>query len=307
MTNSKKPRSEENFIVKLFKSIIGIISTTLLICSTLITTTPLFIVAIFKIIPLKFIKKPVTSILNSIATLFISLNNTIIKIMMNIKWEVEGLEDLSINKNYLVISNHKSWVDIVVLQKIFNHKIPFLKFFLKQELIKVPILGLAWWALDYPFMKRYTKAEIEKNPNLKGKDIEITKKACEKFKDIPVSVMNFPEGSRFTEEKHTKQNSPFKHLLKPKAGGMGFVLTIMGEHIDEILNVTIVYPQFIAPTFWDFLCGRVNHIKVNIERIPITEKITGDYIGDISYQNTFKKYVNDLWVEKDKIIQKMNG
>src|SRR3546814_9530339 len=109
----------------------------------------------------------------------------------------------------------------------FNRRIPLLKFFLKQELIKVPLLGLAWWALDFPFRKRFTRAEIEANPSLKGKDLETTRKACEKFKEMPTSVMNFFEGTRFTQAKHDQQQSPYEFLLKPKAGGTAFALSAM--------------------------------------------------------------------------------
>ncbi|MEZ4565573.1 MAG: 1-acyl-sn-glycerol-3-phosphate acyltransferase [Desulfobacterales bacterium] len=52
---------------------------------------------------------------------------------MNIRWDVQGLEGFSTDDSYLVISNHRSWTDIFVLQHIFNHRIPFLKFFLKKE------------------------------------------------------------------------------------------------------------------------------------------------------------------------------
>ncbi len=67
---------------------------------------------------------------------------------------MQGVDSLHQRGWYLVSSNHQSWVDILVLQRIFHGRIPFLKFFLKQELIWVPVIGLAWWALDFPFMKR---------------------------------------------------------------------------------------------------------------------------------------------------------
>ncbi|MDP3284275.1 MAG: acyltransferase, partial [Desulfobacterales bacterium] len=188
-----------------------------------------------------------------------------------------------------------------VLQRIFHRKIPFLKFFLKKELIWVPFLGLAWWALDFPFMKRYSKDFIDKYPHLKGKDIEITKKACEKFKTIPVSVMNFVEGTRFTAEKHRRQKSPYANLLNPKAGGVAFVLSAMGEHLDKIVNVTIVYPDGIK-SFWDFLCGRIGEIKVMVETLPVNREIIGDYVNNAEFRENFQKWVNSVWEQKDMQI-----
>ena len=182
----------------------------------------------------------------------------------------------------------------------------FLKFFLKKELIWVPLLGLAWWALDFPFMQRYSKRFLEKNPHLKGKDLEITKQACEKFKSTPISVMNFVEGTRFTAAKHQKQESPYSNLLKPKAGGVAFVLGAMDDVIKNIINVTIVYPKGVK-TFWEFACGKVEEIKVNVEVIPITDEIKGNYEGDTDFRNKFQAWVNSYWERKDNQIDMILG
>ena len=201
----------------------------------------LFVAAFFKlIIPIGEWRKFCNVILIGISTSWISCNNLFMGFMNKVNYEVNGIDNLKMNDWYLVLSNHQTWVDIPVLQKVFNRRIPFLKFFLKKELIWVPFLGLAWWALDFPFMKRYTKEFLEKNPHMKGKDLETTKKACEKFKTMPVSVMNFVEGTRFNPEKHAKQESSHKHLLKPRAAGMAFVLAAMGGQMSSILDVTIV-------------------------------------------------------------------
>ena len=154
----------------------------------------------------------------------------------------QGVESLHPRGWYLVSSNHQSWVDILVLQRIFHGHIPFLKFFLKQELIWVPVIGLAWWALDFPFMKR------GKGQGARQSDLKSTREACEKFKRIPTSVINFVEGTRFTPAKHAKQASPYRHLLKPKIGGLGIALATMGEQFEALLDVTIVYPHG-APRF----------------------------------------------------------
>ncbi len=291
---------------KVKEHITGIVTVVLLIFNTLFWALFLFPVALLKIIPVKMWRKVVNKILDSIACCWIYCNNAGLSITRKIDWQVSGIENLSNKSWYLVIANHQSWTDIVVLQKIFTGKIPFLKFFLKKELIWVPILGLAWWALDFPFMRRYSQSFLLKNPHLKGKDIEITKKACQKFKDIPVSIMNFVEGTRFTQEKHTKQESPYQNLLKPKSGGIGFVFSTMGSMISSILDVTIVYPQGRA-SFWEFLCGKVNVIKVHVEEIPVTDDFVGDYIDDPVFKNTFQQWLNDLWHEKDIRINFMKG
>lgn len=244
--------------------------------------------------------------LDGIATSWISVNSWNLAITNRIKWTVSGLENLKKRDWYLVLANHQSWSDILVLQKVFNRKIPFLKFFIKQELIWVPALGLAWWALDYPFMKRYSREFLEKHPELKGKDIEITRKACEKFKTLPVSVMNFVEGTRFTVDKRDRQKSSYRHLLKPRAAGTAFMLSAMGDYLRHILNVTIVYPGG-ARGLWEFLSGRVSEVRVRIESLPIPQKIKGDYFNDQDFQKQFNEWINNLWADKDRVIEEMQS
>ncbi len=185
---------------------------------------------------------------------------------------------------------------------------PFFKFFLKKELIWVPLLGLAWWGLDYPFMKRYSKAFLAKHPELKGKDLEITKAACELFKRQPVTVVNYLEGTRFSEAKRLEQQSPYKHLLKPKAGGVAFVLAALGEQLDALLDVTIVYPGDQAPGFWALLNGSISRVIIDIRVHELDPALwAGDYENDPVFRETVQAWVNQLWVEKDQRIEQLRA
>ncbi len=283
----------------------GALSFICYIVNTIALTTPLILLSFIKFfIPVRFFTVVLDKLIIGIAMLWISINGLNSKVFNDIRWDVRGLDQLKKRDWYLVISNHQSWVDILVLQKVLNRKVPFLKFFLKKELIWVPFLGLAWWALDFPFMKRYSKKFISANPHLAGKDLESTKLACEKFKHNPVSVMNFVEGTRFTPEKHSRQNSPFTHLLSPKAGGIAFVLGSMGEYLSKIINVTIVYPGK-TPTFWDFISGGVNEIIVDIDVTPIDPELVGDYFGDTEFKDDFCAWLNRLWQEKDEKLNQL--
>jgi hypothetical protein len=49
--------------------------------------------------------------------------------------------------------------------------------------------------------------------------------------------MNFVEGTRFTNDKHKQQSSPYNHLLRPKSGGIAFVLAAMGDYIQNIRQI----------------------------------------------------------------------
>lgn len=265
---------------------------------------PIIILSVFKLIPIRALQTLITKGLDASATGWVTVNTGIQKLFCNYQLHVSGDTELSEKDWYLVLANHQSWTDIVVLQRYFNGKIPFLKFFLKKELIYVPILGLAWWALDFPFMRRYSKSFLAKNPHLKGKDLETTKKACKRFQYKPVSVMNFLEGTRFTPEKHEKQNSPFTNLLKPKSGGIGFVLTVMGEQLHKVVDVTIYYPNKI-PTFWHFLSGRIKDVYMHVNLHEISQDMLGDYSSDPAYKKRIHQWVNGVWQEKEKTLLRL--
>ena len=275
--------------------------------NTIFWLIPIIIGSFLKaLVPLKPWQKFFSYWLDQMASNWVAVNTGIQNTFTPVEYEVDGLEKLKMNEWYLVVSNHQSWVDILVLQRLLHGKIPFLKFFLKKELIYVPFLGIAWWALDFPFMKRYSQAFLKKNPHLIGSDIKTTRKACEKFKHKPVSVMNFIEGTRFTDEKHEKQKSPFKYLLRPKAGGIAFVLDAMGEHLTKVVNVTIHYPDGI-PDFFEFISGKVRKISVNIQTSDVDGQIVGDYFNDKAFKQEFQRWVNQLWLEKDKTLESMNS
>ncbi|RAN80047.1 acyltransferase [Bacillus sp. SRB_336] len=250
------------------------------------------------VVPIRAVRVACSRVLVLIAESWIGVNNWLFDGFTRIRWQIEGLVGLRRDGNYLVLCNHQSWVDIPVLQKVFNRRIPFLRFFLKQQLIWVPLLGLAWWALDFPFMKRYSRETLAKHPELQGKDREATRRACEKFRHMPVSVMNFVEGTRFTPAKHDAQSSPYRYLLRPKAGGLAFVLDAMGDALHAILDITIVYPQG-RPTMLDLIAGRVRDIRVHVRKLPIDPSLRGSYDEDMAFRGRVKLWVNTLWSEKD--------
>ncbi len=276
------------------------------VINTLFWAIPILLGSLVKLIPLKPLQRVCSRFLDSCATGWISTNGLIEQLFHPVKLHIEAMPELSTQEWYMVIANHQSWVDILMLQRLLNDRVPFLKFFLKQQLIYVPVLGLAWWALDFPFMRRYTTAQLKKNPKLKGKDIEITRKACAKFKHNPVSVMNFVEGTRFLPEKHAKQNSPYKHLLRPKAGGMAFALSAMGEQIHQLLNVTIHYPNKI-PTFWEYISGKVKDVYVAVELTEIGAEMRGDYMNDREFKQQFQEQLNQLWLHKDEVFAQLQA
>jgi len=276
--------------------------------NVLLHATVLFVMAALKaLLPIAGIRRALSRALVGIAEQWIAVNGFLFAAFTPTQWEIEGRDGLQSGGWYLVLSNHQSWVDIPVLQKTFNRRIPFLRFFLKKQLIWVPVLGLAWWALDFPFMQRHSKATLELHPELRSQDKEATRKACERFRESPVSVMNFVEGTRFRAHKHEQQRSPFAHLLRPRAGGVAFVLETMGEMLQGIVDVTIFYPGG-QPTMIDLLAGRVRQIRVRVRQLPIPpEFLGGDYENDADFRARFQGWMSDLWAQKDALITRMQS
>lgn len=280
----------------------------------LVANTVLFSSLILVVTPLRFImpthglRTAIAALLIGFANLWCRINNKVLfRLLPRIDWDIQLPEGLSTRSWYFVMANHQSWVDIMVLFYTFTDRIPFLKYFLKQELLYVPFWGQAMYALDYPFMKRYSKETLQKHPELKGKDTETTRRSCEKFRHTPVSVMNFLEGTRFTPAKHDQQKSPYRHLLKPKAGGMAFTLSALGDQMHCLLDVTIVYPGG-NPTFMDFCSGRLRRIVVRVHRREIPhEAFTCDYENDAAFRERFQAWTAGLWEDKDAEIGRLLG
>ena len=287
-------------------SLVGAIAGFLLFVNVVFWVSILFVFSIPKILlPWPPLLRIINRILHWIGENWIACNSGWMRLTQKTQWDVQGLEGLNYHGWYLVVSNHQSWVDILVMQHLLNRRIPLLKFFIKRELIRVPLMGLAWWALDFPFLYRHSSEYLKKHPEQKGKDFEATRKACEKFGTIPTSVMNFLEGTRFTKAKHDRQNSEYKFLLRPKSGGLALALNVLGEKFNSMLDITIVYPDGI-PDFWEFLCGKVKRIIVRMRTIEIPQQfLHGDYEGDPAFRDAMHKWVQQLWQEKDLQIQSL--
>ena len=279
----------------------------LLLLNTLILIGPMMLIALLKLVlPGKALRTACSRGVMWIAETWAEIDKLIFATLTPTVWDIRGGEGLRRDRSYLVVSNHQSWVDIPALVQAFNRKTPYFKFFLKQELIWVPFLGLAFWALDYPFMKRYSKAYLARHPEMAGQDLEITKRACARFKDLNVTVVNYLEGTRFTAAKQAQQGSPYQHLLKPKAGGVAFTLATLGPQLDALLDVTLVYPGQRAPGFWKLISGQVPKVIMDIRTRELDPALwAGDYQGDAEFRQYVQAWVSQLWEDKDTRIAEL--
>ena len=287
-------------------SVLFLICNILFIFNTLICTGIISLGGIVKLLlPINSGRRLITVIMDKVMWMWATGNGGILKLTSKLEWDVKGLENLDKNSWYLIISNHLSGFDIAAHTYVLRNHIPMLKFFLKKELLYIPFLGLGCWAMGMPFMDRASPKKLKKNPKLRGKDLQTTRKACEQFLNTPTSIMNYVEGSRFTEEKHQRQNSPYRYLLKPKAGGIAFTLSAMGEQFSSLLNITIVYPNTSKDILGDALRGKVNKVVVRIESLPVPFVDDKKYFADKDYRVAFQRWLNDIWFKKDEQIHQL--
>nr|PMH67031.1 acyltransferase [Enterovibrio norvegicus] len=259
------------------------------------------------LLPVPALQRAITRACNGIMWVWATLNHRLVNLTSNVEWDIQGGESLSKEQWYLLIANHMSWADIVVVFSVFRHRIPMAKFFLKQQLLYVPFLGLACWAVDMPFMKRYVHQYLLKHPEKRGCDLKTTRKSCERFRHTPTTVVNFVEGTRFTEEKRHATHSPFRHLLSPKTGGIAYTLGAMGEQFDAIINVTLAYPENRDLPFKDLLSGKMKKIVVRIHTLPLDSAVKGDYFNDKTFKRQFQQWLHQRWEEKDDELSAIYG
>ncbi len=283
------------------------LNASLVILNSAICSLAICIIAMIKLfLPGMLLKAKGTEAANRVMWVWATVNAGILALFNRVEWDVQGGEGLKKDSWYLLISNHLSWTDIVVLCCVFKDRIPMPKFFLKQQLLYVPFIGMACWALDMPFMRRYSREYLIRNPHKRGQDLATTRRSCARFKHTPTTVVNYVEGTRFTAEKQQSGNTGYQYLLQPKSGGIAYTLAAMGEQFDNIIDVTLAYPENTDKPFRDLLTGRMSKIVVRIRVLPVDEHVLGDYFNDKPYKRGFQQWLGDIWHEKDQLLQKIH-
>ncbi|MBX3041107.1 MAG: acyltransferase [Bdellovibrionaceae bacterium] len=293
-------------IRKAQKVLVGALSLFFLCVNTIVCFVAIFPFALLKaLVPLQAIRAFATKQVVVLGQAWIGVNSYFLSLLGLLCLRLEGDVPQNLETSYLVWSNHQSWVDIMVLQNALNRRIPFLRFFIKSELFWVPLMGIAWWALDFPFMKRYTKEEIAKDPRKKGADLKTTQEACEKFRGLNISILNFLEGTRFTPEKRDALASPYKNLLPPKSGGVAAVLSAMGSQFHSLVDVTIFYPK--GPrSFLSLLSGGVGEVLVHVDMVPIPSHLARTKAeGEDADWKEVQEWIRSRWAQKDELLSRM--
>ncbi|HUS25151.1 MAG TPA: acetyltransferase [Candidatus Binatia bacterium] len=248
------------------------------------------------------VRRACTEVLFAIARQWAAGNRGLYRLFYPVAWDVQLHGTLDPGRSYLVIANHQSIIDILLVYDQFHRRTPPLVYFLKRELLWMPVIGAACWAMDFPFMRR------SKDPGLRSQDLETTRGFCERFRRQPITVVNFAEGTRFSQAKRRARGSPYRHLLRPKSAGLAYTLSAMGEQFGGIVDVTIAYRPSRYPVAWSFLLGEQNELAIHIDVVPVpAELLGGDYLDDSTFRARFQDWVNALWARKDARLERMIG
>ncbi|MFT5208954.1 MAG: 1-acyl-sn-glycerol-3-phosphate acyltransferase [Flavobacterium sp.] len=243
---------------------------------------PLVTTALIRqVFPLGYIIKACDFLIDKIYRWAVDIDTFWLTSILGLKINVIGEPPKVKTDSLLVISNHRSWFDIFILHFIITTNGPVVKFLVKKALVYIPIIGWICLALKFPRLNRSSDKAQRKI------DYNSVASATSEIKQGALALLNFVEGTRFTQSKKADQKSPFDHLLKPRSGG----LKIMMENLPntQILDITLAYPDDQI-NFWDCLSGKVTSIDVHIDTYipPETEKIN--------------EWLSGLWQHKDKQI-----
>ena len=286
-------------------SVVGLITFLLILVELIIGFGTLALVNIPRgIIPLKIFKIHLAKVSNVIGDLTVYGLKLIMLLMHGNNISVINNQEFDKNEWYMAMSNHQSWADIFILLVAANYKLPLLKFFMKRELWWIPFVFLANKTLNMPFVNRHSKKEIEQNPSLRNQDYKNTLKSCKRFLRTPSTIFSYAEGTRFTDEKHNQQGSPYNNLLSPKIGGMATALSAM-PNINTLVDYTVVYKSKKRDA-WSFAKGDMKHVKVLVTKYKIPDNLKNrNYANDKDYRDEFKNWIESIWTEKDKKIEEL--
>ena len=287
-------------MIRFIRGIITFILCLLNAFVVIVIVTPL---GFLRFIPITFVQKNILKMNEVFGELYLYFNSRIQDLMHNPDYKVYGQEKLKRDIWQFTTINHLSWADIFLYLYFCNFKQSVPRIFMKSQLWWLPLTWTANIGLAMPYVVRRSKEAIKANPQLAQTDKNSTIKACRMYKIMPTNVAGFIEGTRIDKEKYLASDSKFTNLMPPKIGGMGYTLEVM-PYIDHLTDVTLVYKSD-KRAFWNFLCGDLREASVTINTYKIPEELRGvDYSDNQEMRDKLKAFLESIWEEKDKIIEK---
>lgn len=116
------------------------------------------------------------------------------------KIKIEGLENIDHNKTYVIVANHQSFADIIIMYQ--THM--YFKWVAKKSLLRLPFIGGLLWVNNHVLLSRGEFGSIK----------TVYRQAAGWLRR-GVSMLFFPEGTRSdTDEMNEFQNGAFKLAIR---------------------------------------------------------------------------------------------
>ena len=117
----------------------------------------------------------------------------IVRIFLNTKIEIKGIENIPKNEKYFVASAHQSMFETFALQSVLDYPV----FILKKELLNIPLFGL--------YLKKIKSIQITRDTTTK-ENLSFFEKVAKIVKNENRPLLIFPQGTRVK----TEEQVPFK-------------------------------------------------------------------------------------------------
>jgi 1-acyl-sn-glycerol-3-phosphate acyltransferase len=171
----------------------------------------------------------------------------------------------------ILTANHQQMPDITTIMAFARSKdrLGDLKWFVKKALQKVPGVGWGMSFINCLFVRRDWTRDRDRIASTFRTILD---------ERIPLWLVTFSEGTRFTPEKLQQSRqvaerlgvTPPRHVLLPRPKGFAASVRALRHHVDAVYDLTIGYPDGV-PTLWQYICGQVPRIHLHVRRFPIGE------------------------------------
>lgn len=197
-------------------------------------------------------------------------------------------------EHVFLIANHQTQADIPVIfySAVKARASGGVRWFAKDIIKYTPLVGWGMLFLGNIFVKR----QWHKDQNLVAK--ALGRLGSQKS---PFWVINFLEGTRFTQEKLAetqhyarKRSHPIpQHVLMPRTKGFVVSVHALRDKLDAVYDVTIGYPRKV-PTILEFFRGEPGVIHWHLRRFAM-----GDMPAD---ESGLARWAVERFWEKDLLL-----
>lgn len=185
------------------------------------------------------------------------------------------MKSLGGKESAMVILNHKYDIDWAMgymcadkMNILGNSKV-----YAKSSLLPVPVIGWTWYFTETIFVARNWKKDSSTIP-------EHIQKYNQYPKDLPIWILLFPEGTRFTKKKQEASNAiarekglpELRHHLLPRTRGFVESMKHLKGVVPAIYDCVVAFTADSArPDVLNVISGKSCKAQIKVRRIPIDE------------------------------------